>query len=308
MLWLKQVKFKEFKHSENVDVCQWLLQFDSTVSNLASAACNLDLVDQPLTSHEFGKLVRYKLSFSAEQEITQALEATGKTWDDATVDQIRTAMKQLYQKREPQMSSLLKLFSADRVKKGDLSCTNFFAKFKESLPTYLVCKTNDEYKNFYDLVMRAAYYMGVDDDGLQKELSKIPEKEQSLQKFYEESCAAESRAKHYKDTQSRGYALDNSTSVSVAKSDTRTYRGRGRGNWRGSHKFVKDNSSADSSKVPSSNSGHHQNYADKNESTNSQSQHNSKSSNESSKQSSNDSGAKPKEKIGKCHNCHATGH
>ena len=112
--------------------------------------------------------------------------------------------------------------------------------------------------------MRAAYYMGVDDDGLQKELSKIPEKDQSLQKFYEESCAAESRTKHYKDTQSRGHALDNSTSVSVAKSDTRTYRGRGkgRGNWRGSYKYFKDNFSADKSKVPS-NSGHHQNYADK---------------------------------------------
>ena len=77
MLWLKQSKFKEFKHSDSVDVCQWLLQFDSTVSNLASAACNLDLANQPLKSHEFGKLLRYRLSFSAEQEITQALEAAG---------------------------------------------------------------------------------------------------------------------------------------------------------------------------------------------------------------------------------------
>ena len=75
------------------------------------------------------------------------------------------------------MSSLLKLFSADRLKKGELSCTNFFAKFKESLPTYLVCKTNDDYKKFYDLAMRAAYYIGLDDDGLQRELRKIPEGE-----------------------------------------------------------------------------------------------------------------------------------
>ena len=40
--------------------------------------------------------------------------------------------------------------------------------------------------------------MGLDDDAIQKELSKIPESDQSLQKFYEESCAAESRIKHYK--------------------------------------------------------------------------------------------------------------
>ena len=79
MIWLKQSKFKEFKHSDSVDVCQWLLQFDSTVSNLASAACNLDLAREPLRPLEFGKLLRYRLSFAAEQEITQALEAKGKT-------------------------------------------------------------------------------------------------------------------------------------------------------------------------------------------------------------------------------------
>ena len=50
MLWIKQSKFKEFKHSDDLDVCQWLLQFDSTVSHLASAACNLDLARDPLKS------------------------------------------------------------------------------------------------------------------------------------------------------------------------------------------------------------------------------------------------------------------
>ena len=299
MLWLKQSKFKEFKHSDSVDVCQWLLQFDSTISNLASAACNLDLAREPLKSLEFGKLLRYRLSFSAEQEITQALEAAGKTWDNATSEEIRTAMKQLYQKREPQMSSLLKLFSADRLKKGDLSCTNFFAKFKESLPTYLVCKTDAEYKNFYDLAMRAAYYMGLDDDGLQRELSKIPEEEQSLQKFYEESCAAESRTKHFKDTQSRGHALDNSTTVNVAKSDTKIYKGRGKGKGRGSNEYVKDNSSALGNKAISNESGDHQNYTEKKQKPSSQSH-----SNEQSK----DSGAKYKKKSWECYNCHTKGH
>ena len=300
MLWLKQSKFKEFKHSDNVDVSQWLLQLDSTVSNLASAACNLDLVNQPLKSCEFGKLLRYRLSFSAEQEITQALEAAHKTWDNATSVEIRTAMKQLYQKREPQMSSLLKLFSADRFKKGELSCTNFFAKFKESLPTYLVCKTNDEFKNFYDLAMRAAYYMGLDDDGLQRELSKIPEEDQSLQKNYEESCAAESRTKHYKDTQSRGHALDNSTNVNVAKSDTKVPKGRGKGKWHGSNEYVKDNSSAHSNKAPSNASGHHQNYADNKQKPSSQNHSNSKG--------NNDSGAKSKKENVECYICHRKGH
>ena len=66
------------------------------------------------------------------------------------------------------------------------------------LRTYL----SEQYKNFYDLAMRTAYYMGLNDDELQRELSKSPEEEHSLQKFYEESYAAKSRTKHFKDNSS----------------------------------------------------------------------------------------------------------
>ena len=114
-------------------------------------------------------------------------------------------------RREPQVCSLLKLYSQDRLKKNELSCTSYFAKFKESLPPCLVCKTNDEYKDFYDLAIRSVYYLGLDNDYLQKELSKLPESDQTFQKFYEESCAAESHAKYYKDTQSRGHTLYHNT-------------------------------------------------------------------------------------------------
>ena len=50
------------------------------------------------------------------------------------------------------------------------------------LRTYL----SEQYKNFYNLAMRTAYYMSLNDDELQRELSKSPEEEHSLQKFYEE--------------------------------------------------------------------------------------------------------------------------
>ena len=39
---------------------------------------------------------------------------------------------------------------------------------------HLVCKTNVEYKNFDDLAMCKAYYMGIDNE-LQRELRRIPE-------------------------------------------------------------------------------------------------------------------------------------
>ena len=135
------------------------------------------------------KLLKCKLPFSIEQEISQQLETTYVTWAIVSIEQIHTAMKQIYMRREPQVCSLIKLFSQDRLKKSELSCTSYFAKFMESLPPCLVCKTNDEYKDFYDLVIRSAYYLGLDNNYLQNELSKLSESDQTFQKFYEESCA-----------------------------------------------------------------------------------------------------------------------
>ena len=99
LLWLKPTKTKKFRQADDVDVGNWLLQFDATVKSLASGACGLELDAQPLESHEFGRLLKHKLSFTAEQEISQALDSINKTWANATVEEIRTAMKQLYQKK-----------------------------------------------------------------------------------------------------------------------------------------------------------------------------------------------------------------
>ena len=42
LLWLKPTKTKEFRQADDVDVGNWLLQFDATVKSLASGACGLD--------------------------------------------------------------------------------------------------------------------------------------------------------------------------------------------------------------------------------------------------------------------------
>ena len=58
----------------------------------------------------------------------------------------------------------------------------------------------------------------------------------------------------------------------VAKSDTKVHKGRGRGKWRGSNEYVKDNSSAHGKKELSNDSEHHQNYADSQQRQSSQNQ------------------------------------
>ena len=147
--------------------------------------------------------------------------------------------------------------------------------------------------------MMAAIYLGVEDPELQKAMSEIPEEEQTLQKFYEASCAAESRIKHFKDTQSRGHALDNNSTASLAKSDIRFSKGRGRGKGRGGNEFHKDNSSAQSDVTPPGKT--QQGQSAKRQKSVSQTETNSKS--------GNDSGARPKGKSKvRCNYCHKFGH
>ena len=131
------------------------------------------------------------------------------------VIQVRTAMLQLYSRREPKVSSVLKLFSRDRLKKGNLSVAAYYAKWKESLAPSLVCTTDADKIQCYDLFLRSAFYYGLDDSFIHKELSNIKEADQSLKSFLEEAIAAESRAIHYKDTVNRSHALDHATDIST---------------------------------------------------------------------------------------------
>ena len=297
LLWLKPSKLKEFKQADHIEVSDWLLQFHTTVNSLASSACKLNLQNEPLTPQEFSKLLRHKLSFSADKEISQALGSINKTWDTATVEEITKTMKRLYHKREPKVCSLLKLFSADKVKRNkEESCNNFFGRWKESLAPSLVCNKNEDFKNYYDLSMTAAYYLAVNCPDIQKDLSKIPEEEQSLQKYFEESCASQSRSMHFKDTQERSHALDNSTTPNVAKSDTKSSRGRGRGRGRGGNEFHKDNSSAQSTDTPPGKS--QQNHPPKKQMSAPQTD---------SKSKNSESGARPKKKT-RCTYCNKWSH
>ena len=148
---IKHTKLKEYKPYDSIDVRLWFQQFDAAIDSIASAGCGLDLAAKPLTPVEFIKLLKTKINYQVESELLQSLRATGKEWDTATIPEVRTAMQQLYMKREPKVCSVLKLFSRDRLKKDNLSVSAYYAKWKESLAPSLVCTTDSEKAECYDL-------------------------------------------------------------------------------------------------------------------------------------------------------------
>ena len=125
---IKHTKLNEYKPYDSIDVRLWLQQFDAAIDSIASAGCNLDLATKPLTPAEFVKLLKTKVNYQVESEILQSLHANGKEWATATILEVKITMQQLYMTREPQVSSVLKLFSRDRLKKGNLSVAAYYAK------------------------------------------------------------------------------------------------------------------------------------------------------------------------------------
>ena len=291
---IKHTKLKEYKPYDSIDVRLWFQQFDAAIDSIASAGCGLDLAAKPLTPVEFIKLLKTKINYQVESELLQSLRATGKEWDTATIPEVRTAMQQLYMKREPKVCSVLKLFSRDRLKKDNLSVSAYYAKWKESLAPSLVCTTDAEKAECYDLFMIASFYYGLNDPFLQKEVSNIKEEDQTLKSVLDEAIAAESRVIHYKESLNRSHALDcaselPSVTPAVARTDYQwsgntNMRGKGRGRGRG---ITSDSKQQNSPNASSNN----KNYQQQQHSTHQQSSQQHNNNNSNSKAST---GTKPK--------------
>ena len=231
---IKHNRLRDFKPTEIKDVYEWLQQFDKSVESIANAGCGLDLATSPLSDAEFIKLIKIKISYQVESEILQDLRVIQKDWTDATQQEVRQAMINLYMTREPPICAILKMFAPDRLKKNDLSMQTYYAKWRESLSPILICHTEAEKALIYDLLMRASLFFGINDPYIQKEISSIKEENQSLHTFLQEAIAAEARSIHYKETVNKGAVLDASASVFpatpvVTKGDYRP-TGRKRGN------------------------------------------------------------------------------
>ena len=90
---IKHTGLKQYKPYDSIDVRHWLNQFDAAVDTIANAGCNLDLAANPLTSTEFAKLLKTKINYQVESEISQSLSAINKDWSTATIAEMRLAMK-----------------------------------------------------------------------------------------------------------------------------------------------------------------------------------------------------------------------
>ena len=228
---LKSTKVKDYKISNQENIREWLRKFDLHVDNIAMA-CDINLSTAPLTQDEFKTLIKGKLDSMVITEIELKFKRQNLTWSTATEKQVRDTLLEQYGAKEPELSSLLKYFGANRPKKApEMSVRNFFCTWFEQLPLCVKPASDAERIKCIDLLLRTIFYHALDDPYLQKELSNIPESEQTLDKFLEEAIMAESRRHHYRDASEKGNVLDATNNIHVNKTEyspSLPTRGRGR--------------------------------------------------------------------------------
>ena len=183
---LSKSRLVPFKSTD--DPIPWLENFNDYICRTAKNLCKINLVTQPLTDTEFVELLHIKLEYSVRTELDQKFDTLVPklTWDKVKKTQITELLIAQFGTKEPEMSCLLNAFGPDRFKKAkDMAVKNFHPKWKEQLPKCLVPKTEEERVKLADLVLRTSSYHSLDDPYLQEECSKIPEDEQSIDKFYQ---------------------------------------------------------------------------------------------------------------------------
>ena len=209
---------KSYKHSMQINVREWLRMVESRLGILATAV-SLKLTD--ITDPEYVNLLKSKLDFSVIQELDLKFAANTPhpyEWETISKDNLCKLLIDQFGQKVPEVASLLNCFSAKRFKKtASVDVRNHYCRWWEQIPLSLKPKDDDGRKKFVDLVHRTLFYFSLDDHGLQKKLSDIPEDEQTLLKFYETAILAESQRSHYHETNEKAGLLDSSSAVSVNK-------------------------------------------------------------------------------------------
>ena len=165
-----------------------------------------------MTRDEYIPIFRASLDFAVLERLEQRFKRDENnliTWDAVTKDELHKIMKEEFGAKHTDVAEVLSQFGQSRlVKSPDKPVQDFFFEWSTSIPDIMKPTTDQERKDFVDLIHRSMYYISLEDTYLQKALSDLKTPNPNLQAYYEETVAAESRRKCYQDINTSSSKLD----------------------------------------------------------------------------------------------------
>ena len=179
----KSQRVKCFAEKQDMKPQDWIKRFDEELGQQAA----MSNVVAPLTREEWIPCFKDKLEYEAREHLETAManvKPNAYTWAAVTEAQIKDLLISEFGVKESKVSEVLIQFGPNRFRKpADMSVATFFHKWKAQLPVCMLPSSDEEHKEHTDLILRALFYLNLDDKFLQEELCKISDAEQALPKF-----------------------------------------------------------------------------------------------------------------------------
>ena len=119
------------------------------------------------------------------------------------------------------IANVLGQFGPSRMSKSpDKSVSEFYFEWHTQIPDIMKPSGPDECTKFADLVLRAMFYLSLNDKFLQQAITDLKVDNPTLKSFLDEAIAAESCRKCFNDIAVSSSNLDSTGGVTISKWDT----------------------------------------------------------------------------------------
>merc|ERR1712175_13848 len=209
----KTNRLKQFKGNSESDIDLFFKKFHEELNT------NKILVglSSDLTRDEYVPLFRLCLEFVVVERIDQVLLAKGKTWDNVTIEELKSYMKSEFGSRQTDVANVLKMWGPSRLtKRKDETAADHYFRFNQGFPECLKPVTAEEKDKYIDLMNRSMYFISLDDDYLQKEVSNLKTANPTIKTYYDEVVSAEGRLNTYNDITKSSTSTDPSGVIAVS--------------------------------------------------------------------------------------------
>merc|ERR1712240_1000334 len=149
---------------------------------------------------EYVPLFRSCLEYAVVERVGQVLIAKNKTWANVTIEELKTYMKAEFGSLQTDVANVLKMWGPSRLtKRKDETAADHYFRFNQGFPECLKPVTDAEKDKYIDLMNRSMYFISLDDDYLQKEVSNLKTADPTIKTFFDEVVSAEARLNTYND-------------------------------------------------------------------------------------------------------------
>ena len=133
-------------------------------------------------------------------------------------------MKSEFGSRQTDVANVIKMWGPSCLtKRKDETAADHYFRFKQGFPECLKPQTDAEKDKYIDLMNRSMYFISLNDDYLQKELSNLKIADPTEKDFFDEVVSAEARLKTYNDISKTTVSAEGSGTIAVSYANAKNW-------------------------------------------------------------------------------------